>query len=195
MIRLAERETYETAWALPQYAEHAPGVQYAKFFQEMAGARSGQTVLDAGCGSGKGALELRARGFSVTLCDLTPDGLVSEARGFPFIEACLWDDLQQHLGYVFGRKFDWVYCCDVLEHIPPVFAMLVVSRLLAVARKGVFLSISTVQDQFGPWVGKAALHQTVQDFGVWKAQLEEVADVVEARDLLIAGLYLVKPRC
>lgn len=193
MIRTAELETYQTAWAVPQYADYAPGEQFVSIFVQMSGATGG-SVLDAGCGSGRGALALRKAGFDVILCDFTGDGLVPDAQSLRFIETCLWDPLGPKLGYLFGRKVDYVYCTDVLEHIPPVFTMLVVSRLLEVARKGVFLSISTVQDQFGPWIGKS-LHQTVQNFADWRDQLSEVADVVEARDFLVTGLYYLRPRC
>ena len=68
------------------------------------------------------------------------------------------------------------------------------SRLLEVARKGVFLSIALINDHWGALIGKP-LHQTVQSFTQWKEQLDTVGEVVEARDLLVAGVYLVKPRC
>jgi hypothetical protein len=88
---------------------------------------------------------------------------------------------------------DWVYCCDVLEHVPPQFTMLAIDQMLRVARLGVFLSIALVPDQFGVWVGEA-LHQTVQPFVWWRDSLREVGEVVDARDLLIHGVYVVRPR-
>lgn len=191
VIRTAERETYQTAWALPQYAEHSPGERYLPLFLQMTGARDG-SVLDAGCGAGKGALALFHAGFNPTLCDHVDDARLAEAQAFPFVQACLWDDLGPLLPYRFGRKFDWTYCCDVLEHIPTPFTMLVVRRLLDVTRKGLFLTISLQPDQFGHYLGKS-LHQTVQSFTQWRDQLQEVGLVVEARDLLGVGIYLVRP--
>jgi hypothetical protein len=66
--------------------------------------------------------------------------------------------------------------------------------LLEVARRGVFLSISLMPDEFGAFVGKR-LHQSVQTFVQWRDQLHAIGTVVEARDLLHCGVYLVKPRC
>lgn len=189
----AERETYEAVWALNGYKDYAPGEGYIPQFLDMARPAKGQTVLDAGCGTGKGGLKLAAAGFAVTLCDLTAEGLTDEAEALPFTEVSLWHDLHRQLPYRWGGKFDWVYCCDVLEHIPPTFTMLVVHRLLAITRKGLFLSISTRTDDYGAWVGKA-LHQTVQPFTAWREQLSEVGQLVECRDLLHSGLYLVMPR-
>lgn len=185
----AETEKYQGAWALDAYAEHSPGAHVLPLFLEMAQPHAGATVLDAGTGSGKGAVALRAAGFSVTACDLTADGLIDDARDVPFQSAVLWDDLTE----LYPQGVDYVYCCDVLEHIPTPFTMLVIRRLLDVARVGVFLSISTVPDQFGVWVGQP-LHATVQPFTAWRDQLSALGTVVEARDLLTSGVFYVVPR-
>ncbi len=193
-----EREKYEAMWSLPSYAKHSPGMQMLPIFHSMIdaaqmsngpGAFPRATVLDAGCGSGKGGVALGNAGYRVVLCDLTPDGLTPEARSFEFVQTPLWADLHAATDYY----FDFVYCCDVLEHIPTAFTMLVIQRLLDVAKFGVFLSISTVPDQFGAWIGEP-LHQTVQSFTWWRDQLNALGRVVEARDLLTAGVYLVAPR-
>lgn len=176
---------------MPQYSEYAPGEGYVPAFTEMSGAKLKARVLDAGCGTGKGAAALWAAGYRVEMVDLTDAGLVAEARGLPFTQACLWRPLVPQIGYRFGGKVDYVYCCDVLEHVPTPFTMLVVARLLEVASRGVFLSISLSQDQFGAWIGRP-LHQTVQSFTAWRDQLREIAEVVEARDLLHSGLYFVR---
>jgi 2-polyprenyl-3-methyl-5-hydroxy-6-metoxy-1,4-benzoquinol methylase len=186
MIRTQEQETYQTIWALDAYAAHSPGEAYVGTFRQLASMRS-RTVLDAGCGAGKGALALKAEGYDVFCADLV-DVRQGEALDLPFRSVCLWDDLKVAM----GREVDWVYCCDVLEHIPTPFTMLVIHQLLHVARRGVFLSISLQPDVFGAWVGKP-LHQTVQSFTAWRDQLSELGTVTEARDLLSTGLYLVTP--
>jgi SAM-dependent methyltransferase len=187
MTTARERETYESVWGmLPTYGDHAPGEQHLALFQEMAGAASG-SVLDAGCGSGKGALALAAAGFDVTLCDITPDGLVDQARRLRFVNACLWSNLPT----VLPASVDYVYCCDVLEHIPTEYSMLVLRRLLDVADRGVFLSIALVPDQFGVWVGKP-LHQTVRPFTWWRDRLRDIGELVECRDLLTTGVYFAR---
>jgi SAM-dependent methyltransferase len=158
----------------------------------MATPARGETILDAGCGSGKGALALQAAGFTLRLCDLTADGLVPEAQSIPFDTVCLWHDLSLQLRYVEGGAFDWVYCCDVLEHIDEALTMLVIARLLAVTRRGLFLSIATVPDAHGVWIGET-LHHTVKPFIWWRDHLREVCELVEARDLLTAAVFLVRP--
>lgn len=194
-IEVEERNTYEAMWGFEQYAVNSPGERFVDAFLEMAGRSHGQglTVLDAGCGSGKGALALRNKGFAVQMCDLTAEGLIAEARELPFRQACLWRPLPQQLGYLRGGQFDFVVCCDVLEHVPPQLTMLVIARLLEVTRTGLFLSIYLQPDEFGAFIGKP-LHQTVQSFVWWRDALNELATVVECRDLASTGLYFVEPR-
>jgi SAM-dependent methyltransferase len=201
MLDLAtqERLTYESMWQIEDYAKTSPGSQLVPAFLEMSGAQARTyptlklgaphttTVLDAGCGSGKGALALHQAGFRVEMCDLTDAGLVDEAKAIPFWQACLWAP------QIVPKRFDWVYCCDVLEHIPTPFVMLAVSRLLQVARNGVFLSIALQGDNFGVWVGKP-LHQTVYGFVQWRDLLSTIGHVKECRDMLMNGVYLVEPR-
>lgn len=189
-----EREKYTDIWSsVSSYGDRSPGEQLVTIFDDMRGDSGPVTILDAGCGSGKGALALAARGHRVTLCDTTDAGLTDAAKALPFVQVNLWHDLSP-LAYLAGvDRFDYVYCCDVLEHIPTPFTMLVIARLLAVAERGAFLSISTVPDNFGAWVG-GALHLTVQPFVMWRDQIATLGRVRAARDLLLNGVYLVEPR-
>jgi 2-polyprenyl-3-methyl-5-hydroxy-6-metoxy-1,4-benzoquinol methylase len=195
-VQEREREIYREMAAVEAYQDYSPGARYLPAFLEMAGGlEEGASVLDAGCSSGKGALALKAAGLSVTMTDLTPDGLVDEARTLPFLEHCLWQPGPSLIRPGELRRWDWVFCCDVLEHIPPQFTMLVVRRLLDVCRRGVFLGIALQPDNLGAWVGKP-LHQTVQPYGWWLENLKEIGTVPAvdgSRDLCHVGLYLVRP--
>jgi len=191
-IAQRERQLYEQVWNdYPAYGDFSPGERYLPAFLDMLRQEKlpceRATVLDAGCGSGKGALALLDAGFLVTGFDVTREGLTAEAAlRFTCITGLLWDDLRT----VPGER-DYVYCCDVLEHIPPQFTMLVVQRLLEAAVEGVFLSISLVPDTFGLFVGQP-LHQTVQPYSWWAQNLATLAEVIEMRDLGVTGLYFLR---
>lgn len=181
-----ERATYREMFALDTYrGASSPGERLAPLFAGWAAPDS--IVLDAGCGMGQGGAALARLGYRVCYCDLVQ----ANAALSPFMTACLWSAADLRQLRAFGR-IEYVYCCDVLEHVPPPFAMLVVSNLLQLARRGVFLSISVVPDQFGAWVGKP-LHQTIQRFDQWRDQLREVGRVTDARDLGVAGVYCMEP--
>jgi SAM-dependent methyltransferase len=180
-----ERQLYSDVFTgIDQYADHSPGEQHVSLFLEMARITDPEhfSVLDAGCGSGKGALGLQSAGFQVRMCDITPEGLIDEARDLPFQSTCLWHSL--------GPRVDFVYCTDVLEHIPTEFTMLVISRLLEVSRRGVFLSISLMPDVFGYQIGQP-LHHTVRPFSWWRDNISAIGQIQECRDLLHTGVFWV----
>lgn len=183
------KELYSEMWSVPAYAEHSPGEQNVPVFLDMTKTTMRTSVLDAGCGSGKGALALKKAGFDrVEMCDVTDEGLVSEAKSLHFTSVYLWNVKPSNVGF-----HDWVYCCDVMEHIPIALTMLVVSKLLTLAKRGVFFTISFQPDVMGYYVGKP-LHETVMPFQWWRDQLNIVGKVVEARDMLNSGAFLVEPR-
>lgn len=185
-ITQTEKQLYGQVWNdLDNYGDVSPGARLVPLFMAMTKSMSGATVLDAACGSGKGAVELVKAGFVVEMCDITDEGLIEEAQTFPFTKQCLWNPID--------TAVDYVYCCDVMEHIPTEFTMLVIWQLLKVTRRGVFLAISLVPDRFGVWVGEP-LHKTVRDFVWWRDRLGEIGHVVDARDLGMSGLYYLEAR-
>lgn len=175
--------------AVAAYRSFSPGLEYLPVFLEQVGAQRG-TLLDAGCGTGRAGLKLSELGFDVTLFDCTDAGLDPEARGLRFEQGNLWGKLPRPPRWVL---YDYAYCCDVLEHIPTAFAMLVVANLLRSVYRGVFLSIALTPDAFGAWTGRP-LHLTVQNFSWWRDNLRELGRVREARDFLTTGIYYVEPR-
>ena len=180
-----EAATYTQMWTdVEAYSDDAgPGARYLETFGQYA--TPGARVLDAGCGHGKVAVSLSEAGYLVTCCDLTDAGLVPAARALTFIPASLWRGV--------SGTWDWGWCIDVLEHLPTQFTMLAVARLLEVCRDGVFLVISLMPDEMGVWVGRP-LHLTTQPYGWWKDSLEEIGEVVDARDLMSHALFVVRRR-
>jgi SAM-dependent methyltransferase len=80
----------------------------------------GQRVLDAGCGTGLLSLALLDRGCEVTSVDHDP-AMVTVTNdtlhrgGFPEVEAARLS--LEHLDELGSRRFDTIYCCDVVEHV------------------------------------------------------------------------------
>lgn len=192
----SEIELYEEVHSLENYADISPGERYLSIFLENAPVLPNPegkwptTVLDAGCASGKAGLALSKHDYSVTLADITESGLIEEAQSLPFKKVNLWKSIPLQVGNLWGGKFDYVICCDVLEHLPTQFTMLSIEHMLEVAKKGLFLTVSTQPDYFGTWVGRP-LHQTIQPFEWWRDSIRELGTVIDARDLINSAIFYV----
>ncbi len=168
MIREQEREKYADVWQIPQYHDFSHGEFHSEMFMEITGATPGESVIDFGCGTGKGGKALKKRGLKPTYLDLVRVGNLR-----PFREQSLWQPIH--------GLWDYGLCCDVLEHLPCEFTMLAVSNMLK-AVGGLFLSICFEDESFSEMVGKP-LHLTVRPFTWWRDNLREIGELVEARDL------------
>ncbi len=185
MMNLVERETdryEELINGMPEYLENSPGEMHAELFLEMSGAQPGDTILDVGCCSVKGSVKLAEYQLVPQLQDITDVGLVPEAQAFPFDKGAAWAPRR-------ARSVDWIFCTDLMEHIPTAFVMLTLDRLCRRARKGAFFTISLQPDNFGVYIGEP-LHLTVQPYVWWRERIKDVAPMRDSRDYLATGIYL-----
>lgn len=151
-----EREKYERIWAEPSYRKYAPGEHHIESAVSGLGMKPGDSLIDFGCGCGRGAQRLKDLGFQVTGIDHAANCLDPHCT-FDFMEACLWDLPKLHAA--FG------YCTDVMEHIP---SEKVEQVLAGIARScdAAYFSISTVDDSCGSLIGQK-LHMTIMDAANW----------------------------
>jgi len=169
-----EQEKYRRMWTeVPRYRQNSPGQRLVPLFLKQAAWAKDDTLIDLGCGSGRASMELREAGLKVKLLDITRTSLDPDVNfkvgviGIPFIECCLWlPDVAEH-----GR-FDWVYCCDVLEHIPPEHVDAVLDNIHALTTKGAFLQIALWPENFGNYIGEE-LHLTVESDDWWLEKITQ----------------------
>jgi len=172
-----EKTKYEDIWSFKAYNKYSPGERFARIFSEMV-TEPDCTILDIGCGSGKGGLALRDLGYDVTFFDIAKIGELE-----PFIQAPVWSDWPRHR----PTNFDYGFCCDVLEHIPTEYMGLSIHQILKACDE-IFFSIGLERDSYGDLI-KAELHLTIRPYIWWRDFLQEFGELKDARDLGTNGLY------
>lgn len=163
-----EQQKYERLWRdHAAYRTVAPGEHLADVFIGLAKPQPHHTVIDFGCGTGRGAARIAERTKATVLGVDFVEGCLDEAvRGqFEFRQ----HDLTQPL--LLPEIADYGYCTDVMEHIPPEDVEAVVANIVSSARR-VFFCISTVEDRMGALIGEP-LHLTVQPPSWWQSLLED----------------------
>jgi malonyl-CoA O-methyltransferase len=85
---------------------------------DLLGPVEGSSLLDLGCGTGRHAVRLAARGADVTAVDFS-NGMLAKARAKPGADRVRFvqHDLSQRLPFD-DASFEHLICCLVLEHVP-----------------------------------------------------------------------------
>lgn len=155
-LELREQSKYVEMWNSPVYRKTAPGELHVDAAIEALGMHPGESVIDFGCGTGRGAQAFRDMGYQVTAVDFAPNCLDPEVR-VPFVQSCLWD--------MPPLVATWGYCTDVMEHIPQDKVCDVLQgirdRVL-----GCYFSIATGEDNLGHIAGRK-LHLTLMTAEQW----------------------------
>ncbi len=189
---VTEKSKYDVVWRdVPSYRECSPGEDFAPYFFDgfKGEIRAGQTLIDFGCGTARVTRAFLAKGLNVTLVDISPYALDEEIRNLlillsnqvHFIQACLWQ-LPKEL-----KTASWIYCCDVLEHIPEDHLDLVLGQISERMRCGGYFSICLKEDLTGKRLGQP-LHLTVKNKGWWEKKLSKYFSIV-GEDLVAGDLY------
>lgn len=180
-----ERAKYAEIWSLDEYRNaHSPGEENVERFMAVMSPEIRSTIIDIGCGAGRAGLAFDRNGFKAHWLDITGVALDPDVDRRRFIETPLWSH------WAHGRHWHYGFCCDVLEHIPPEYVMLVCDRILS-ACDTAWLQISNLPDEFGKLIGEP-LHLTVQPYSWWLLRLATIGRVVDARDLCGSSLFIVR---
>src|SRR5262245_48758674 len=177
-------------WAVRQYRECSPGERLIEEFRKRVPFLGSESLIDCGCGTGRAAVKLSNLGLRVTLLDICEQALDPQVRNMnvPFVEACLWETPK-----VGG--FDWFYCTDVMEHIPPEHVEAVLANIRAMTSKGGFFQIAMFEEGFGDFIGET-LHLTIKNENWWISKLlaHWAIDWIEVKDRRLIAICLPMPR-
>lgn len=178
---LSEKEKYLRMWSMLSYRQDSPAERIVDTI--LAELKPTGRIVDFGCGTGRAAARIAARGHDVLLVDFAPNCRDEEAADLPFIELDLSEPMPLR------EKFG--YCIDVMEHIPPDQVDGVIQNIMGSASK-VFFQISTVDDRMGAIIGRS-LHLTVQPHAWWREKFAALGYFVSWQEMQdIASSFVVR---
>lgn len=175
-----EAARYLKMWECPAYRECSPGEELALRFMEQARPKAGASVIDFGCGTGRGGHALAGFGLKVTLIDFVRNCLDPQVREAVERGEMKW--VKADLTKRVSVEAEYGYCCDVLEHIPEADVRRVLANILGSARR-VFFNIATIPDHFGLVLDGAPLHLTVKPAEWWADELRKLGSTVHWQEV------------
>jgi len=192
----SEKRKYWRAYQHKSYRRGSPGERVAAYFLFSSAREQGDTVIDLGCGTGRAGKYLadykkkmpggEPRVLNVTLFDFVD---VREVD-LPFIEGNMWE--------LDGLPvFDWILCCDVLEHIPPQYVDRTLDGMAKITRKGGLLTIAHVPSSTADFSDMEIiedLHLTIESPHWWQAKIESRWQIKEWCDGTQSRVVLGLPK-
>lgn len=174
-VALRERAKYMRMWERPEYHRYSPGAAHAPRALAALGMKPGETLYDLGCGNCQAVPIFAAHGLIVRAADIamTPAlaaWAMEKTKHLPterlplFTGVCLWSIPMN------WPPRDYVFCCDVLEHIPPGHVDSVLLHMKRLTGKAGYLNIHCAPDGCGKLIGET-LHLTVERPEWWMAKL------------------------
>ncbi len=155
---MTEKEKYRRMWEFEQYREHAPGERVIdRFLAVIAPYAQDASLIDFGCGTGRAALELSTRGFSVLLTDFVTNSRDQSAQRLPFELIDLYEPIK--------LKARYGYCTDVMEHLETSKVDAVIAHIMDCVPQ-CFFQIAHTEDGMGVLIDQI-LHLTVKPFAWW----------------------------
>lgn len=159
-----EADKYRAMWERREYRVHSPGMKHVEKAAAVLGIKSGDSLIDFGCGTGRATKAFRDLGVSAAGIDFAPNAL---EEAVPCTIVALWD---MHL---LKPAADWGFCCDVMEHIPTERVDVVLRNIAAtIGLRGAYFAIDLHHDDMGELIG-APLHLTVRPSAWWHDQLQK----------------------
>lgn len=155
---MSEEEKYQRMWDIDAYRTMSPGENFAPEMVELVKPKPSQTVVDFGCGTGRGGLKVQ----ELTDCNLIQvdfaDNCLDRKANATFVKADLTSPM--------NVRGDIGYCTDVMEHIPPELVDQTIGNIMACVGKCYF-KIAMFDDNMGKLIGHP-LHLSVFPFDYWK---------------------------
>jgi 2-polyprenyl-3-methyl-5-hydroxy-6-metoxy-1,4-benzoquinol methylase len=176
-ISLFEKAKYERMWTHEIYRFSSPGLEAAPLFLETfkEDIRPGDSLTDFGCGAGVAALSFLESALRVHLVDIADNCLEDKIATLmllrpdqlSFTQSSLWEIPDSM------EKSDWIYCVDVLEHLPSDKVETALAMLASKTKQGGLIQVFHKEEPFGSLIDET-LHLTLQPEKWWTERISSL---------------------
>lgn len=183
------REIYDNVWKR-SYSNKSIACWSCRFGSEVANRLGVNTVLDAGAGNGGLIRLLRQEGFSAYGVELSQKEVEEDALDLlskGWIEVGSLADISFE-----NDQFDLVISGDVLEHVLPTQIDTVVSEIVRVSKRHIFLSISQKKSKISTSSGRN-IHTLLRPRDWWEATFKKHGACVNSNLFSTMQEYLRSP--
>jgi 2-polyprenyl-3-methyl-5-hydroxy-6-metoxy-1,4-benzoquinol methylase len=155
---------------------HGPIDGLFSFGAKSASFSGVKRILDVGCGNGSGIELLLKNGFEVQGIDISSVAVeICKKKGLKATQIAIYDIPS------LKDNFDLVWCCDVLEHLPPESIGASIHCIKTKSERCLF-SISTRQS-IAKYNGKG-VHLTVRPSEWWKSMLSNCFSISKTKETI-----------
>lgn len=149
-------------------------------------AVKGESVIDFGFGRGAALDFFEGNGLVVAGVDVSSFAVAQQRMGNRRVFHASLDDMAE----VPADAFDFGFCNDVLEHLPPESVERALLEIGRICRKKLFASVCPTASHHLSPTGEN-LHLTVRSENWWKEQLEKLGSVIKLRFWLSRSVRFV----
>jgi 2-polyprenyl-3-methyl-5-hydroxy-6-metoxy-1,4-benzoquinol methylase len=166
-----QRLKYDNQWKKDRYAKFSPGLrsigrllEWVRIYEKCVSEEN--PILFAGSGSGHDAIVFHSIGLPIRLFDISANAL-----RYPELEALITIGTLWYMPREWTGKFSFVWCADVLEHIPPSRVDESLHELRRVTKGFAMLQISLNDSEIEEHTGEP-LHLTIRPQEWWRERVE-----------------------
>lgn len=161
-----ETEKYTKIWELDRYRERSPGVRFVQRAKRELCVQHRDTICDWGIGTGRAANLWEQEGLKAFGVDIAPNAC-TEFKGKVWLGSIWEDPLPKE------QLFNFAYCTDVMEHIPPNRVLDTLKVIKKHTMEMCWFSIANFPDSEGSHIGET-LHLSVRPPEWWAGTFARV---------------------
>jgi len=168
-IEKSEQDKYRRMYNVDSYKVNSPALRQIHILKGIAEHIKAKRILDTGCGTGRALKEFIDDGYDAIGIDITNNAHINEVDNHVL---CI--PIHRYK----SEAYDFIYCVDVMEHIPEPLIDLTLENLSKLCGKIIYFDIALFHDPFGQIIGEE-LHPSIFNSNVWQEKVSKYFKIIK----------------